>query len=266
MKFRTTQNILMLGIVAGSAFVVAGCGGGSSTLVSGPTNTVSGTSKQTSSAATTAVTVPATGGATQSITVGTGTVAAVIPSGTATPVVPGTQLAVVNSGSTLLTGSFTANTSVTVNGVSNSGVTVDSTGAISQNVALPIDPTSGSAYEFDLPVGTLQSRGLASKKTTFSGRFYITGTGIVSPFPTNVTGKIPNNGENAKGSTVTTTFGPGNNGRTVRLTVDYGNGFVLDQTQTIASNTVTFQNFATDASNIPATGVASITVAVGDLK
>ena len=265
-----------VGVLVVCAALLAGCDGGSSTTATtGPSNTVRGATTQGAATASTPITVPTAGGASQTVTVGGVSETAVVPSGAATNVAAGSPLAVVQSGSTLLAGSFAANAPLSVNGVSNSGVTTNADGSVVQNIALPIDAVNGTDYAFALPQGNVQTRALAAATartraltvhaTTFSGRFYSRGGVTISPLPTGVTGKIPNNGENASGSQVTATFGAGNDGRTARLTVNYGNGFVLDQTQTIKGGLVTFQNFATDASNVPISGVASLALAVGPL-
>ncbi len=246
------------------AALLTGCSSGSSTTpTSGPSNSVTGKTTQSSATATSLVTVPQAGGTTQTLTVSGQQITAVVPSGAA-DVSVGAPLAVVQRGSAPLSGSYPPGASITVNGVANSGLTIDSTGAIAQNAALPVDPTVGTDYTLALPAGDLQTRALTVQKTNFSGRYYVRNGVLVSPFPISITGKIPNNGENAAGSKVTATFGTGNNGRAAHLTIDYGNGFVLDQTQIIASNQVTFQNFSPDASNVPAGGVASLTFAVGN--
>ena len=83
--------------------------------------------------------------------------------------------------------------------------------------------------------------------------------------PIAVVGRIPGNGENAVGSVVTATFGPYNNGRSATLTVDYGNGFSLHQSTTISNNIAAFNNLQQDSSNVPATGVETVSFAIGDL-
>ena len=245
------------------ASLLTGCSSGSSTTPTGPSNSVTGKTAQAAGTSSAPITVPATGGVTQNVTVNGQQVSAVVPSGAAS-VSAGAPLAVVTSGSAPLSGAYLAGSSITVNGVANSGLTINSTGAISQNAALPVDPVSGTDYTLSLPTGSLQTRALTVQKTSFSGRYYVRNGVLVSPFPTNITGAIPNNGENASGSKVTATFSAGNDGRAAHLTIDYGNGFVLDQTQLIASSQVTFQNFTADASNVPANGVASLTFAVGN--
>ncbi len=244
------------------AGVLAGCSSGSSTTPVSTSNTVTGKTAQAAATSTSLISVPPTGGTTQTIAVNGQQVTAVVPSGSAS-VGAGAPLAVVMSGSAPLSGVYPSGAAIAVNGVSNSGLTIDATGAIVQNAALPVDPVQGTDYTIALPQSSLQTRALTIQTTNFSGRFYVRNGVLVSPFPTNITGKIPNNGENAVGSKVTATFGAGNDGRAAHLTINYGNGFVLDQTQFIASSQVTFQNFSTDASNIPANGVASLTFAVG---
>ncbi|HEX2998653.1 MAG TPA: hypothetical protein VHR86_00160, partial [Armatimonadota bacterium] len=81
--------------------------------------------------------------------------------------------------------------------------------------------------------------------------------------PTHFEGTIPNNGENAAGSQVTVQFGAGNNGRQCTLRVVYGNGFVLQQTQTVQNSSATFANLSWDSSNVPNDGVELVSFAVG---
>jgi hypothetical protein len=264
MKTLTTHAPrLSAGILIVCSALLAGCSSGTSSVATGPTNTVRGLTTQDSATASAPITVPTSGGVTQTLKVGGASETVVVPSGVAASVPAGATLAVVQSGSTLLSGAYTGGAPISINGVSDSGLTVNIGGGITQNVALPIDAAQGTDYAIGLPQGDVQTRALTIGKTTFSGRFYVRNGAIVSPLPLGVNGKIPNNGENAAGSQVTATFGAGNDGRTAHLTVDYGNGFVLDQTQTIKSSKAAFQNFATDASSVPANGISTLSLVVG---
>lgn len=172
-------------------------------------------------------------------------------------IAPGTTFAVIPAGKPLVNGSFPQNTPVTINGTTNSGVTLNSDGTLSTNVALPIDP-AGTDYSVRLPKLTISGRVLNVGAFEVEGKMY-PGKSII---PTKFDGIIPNNGENAVGARVTAEFTPQNDGRDVTLRIEYGNGFVLEQTRTIVGGKVTFQNLSTDAVSVPDGGVSLVKITV----
>ena len=147
----------------------------------------------------------------------------------------------------------------------NTGITVNTAGVLNQRVAVPVDPVAGTAYAIGFPQGNVETRELTVGGVIFEGRIYFTGGNFISPIPIELKGFLPKNGENAVSSFMSVRWGPGNNGRSARLRVTYGNGFVLDQTQTIAASKALFANFSTDSSNVPATGVQLVEFLIGDL-
>ena len=246
--------------------VMAGCAGTSSAPVEPLIPIAGGLPAQTNGTTAAAIPAPGAGGTNTNIVVNGVATPVVIPNGAgAAPA--GSNLGVLPLGSQPLTGAFTDNDPVGFNGAANSGVSVNAAGAIKNAVALPVDGgAAGTSYTIDLPTGNLVGKGLTIKKVTFKGAFYVNfgpPVSIVSPIPTNITGSLPNNGQNAAGSAVTCTWGAGNNGRTATLTVVYGNGFVLNKTKTILGGTATFNDFNVDASNVPNGGVNEVKFEIG---
>lgn len=146
------------------------------------------------------------------------------------------------------------------------GAVINSQGVLQTDVAIPLTGgAAGTLFALALPINSVQTRALDIASVTFEGKAYITGGNIISPVPTSIDGTIPNNGENAQGADVTTTFGTGNNGRTANLRIEYGNGFVLNQTQTITNLSARFRNIQADAQNVPSNGVSLVAFTIGDL-
>ncbi len=265
--------------------LLTGCGGGASVTQPTSSGRVHFTGSTTvSTTSTSPVTVPASGGSVVSTgDAGTGGTA-VIPSGAVsgnTTLPLGTQLAIIPMGSGFA-GSFSPGSALRVNGVSDSGVGVSDSGFTTVNTALPVtDGTNGTpdgtSYTLVYPNGTINTTpksgtalhkfSLTIQNIVFTGKFYIRTNPlrVISPTAINITGRLPNNGQNAAGSVVTAFFGPGNNGRSATLTVDYGNGFSLYQTKTITNNLAGFNNLQQDSSNVPGTGVQTVSFAIGDL-
>lgn len=246
---------------------MSGCGGSGSAKPSFPTGTLnfSGAST-TEDTSTSAATVPATGGTT--ITTAGG-LTAVIPSGVApagTTYPAGTEFAIIPMG-VGFSGSVPSGSQLTINGVASSGALVGSNGLLVVNVALPVT-AEGIQYSITFPDATLSTtKSLTVAEITFTGKFYLltNPVRIVSPVPTNMTGTLPNNGQNAAGSQVVTSFGSGNDGRSTQLKVDYGTGFLLNQNKTIASSRATFSDFFFDSQNVPNNGVRLVAFNVGNL-
>ncbi len=275
---------LFAGLVA-----TAGCGGGGGEGSLGASGQLRGTTTQSNATAPNVATVvPVAGGqaltlqVTNPVTGAVTTQTVVIPS---TPIfanVPANSpLAIINQGSTLLSGTFSGGVGIggdlaSANAsISTSGITLSNAGALLQNLAIPIDPVAGTRIVLTLPQGNVNTRALTIGSTVFSGKVYITTTGgvvtIINPIPTNQTGTIPNDGENAGGSSEYVTWGPGNQGRSATLDVVYGNGFTLHQARQIQPDpnnggvlAATFSNLSVDTSNVPAGGVTSVTFTVGD--
>lgn len=247
-------------ILAAFAVVAAGCGGGGSNPVPSANGGVNfeGTPAVGASASEDAV-IPATGGTT--VTTSEGEV--VVPSGSGAAVTTDTDLVILPAGLGFL-GSFSADSTLRVNGVANSGVGLGSDGLTDQVVGLPAT-AAGTSYTLAFPGGTLDtSRALTVGEFTFSGKFYF-GGGILSiPVPYALSGTLPQNGQNAVGAAINATF-LGCNGRSATLTVTYGNGFVLQQTHVITNNQALFSNMTTDSSSVPAGGVQEVRLVVGDL-
>jgi len=256
-------------IAALAAIVAAvGCAGEGTAHI--PSGTLNFTGAETITGTSTApATVPATGGTT--VTTDAGGSATIpsgaVPAGTTLPA--GTVFGIVPSGTGFL-GAISPGALVTVNGTANSGGTVNSNGLLGVNLALPVAPgDAGTHYDLSLPAEVLNtSRVLHVGQIIFSGNFYIrlNPVRVVSPVPIDLRGQLPNDGENAFGSFISATWGPGNSGRTATLFIDYGNGFTLHQTQVInARGQAIFRNFVPDSSNIPATGVALVSFTIGNL-
>jgi len=277
-----------------TALALSGCGGSASVTqptASGKLGFAGSSTVTTTSSGST--TVPASGGTivgtSDSGTGGT----AVIPSGAVPPntVLPaGTQLAVIPLG-TGFPGTFAADGAMGVNGNLNSGVGVSGSGVTTVNAALPVtDGTNGTPdgtfYTLTFPGGDLSTTprtkrstapatGVATpevltiQNTVFTGQFYVRivsgRPAVISPVPIYISGRIPNNGQNASGATVACQFGPGNIGRSATLTIDYGNGFQLRQTRTISNNSVGFSDIQRDSSNVPVTGVQLLQFDIGPL-
>jgi hypothetical protein len=265
-----------------AVFISVGCGGTSVPKGNNASGLVkySGTTTTTGNLTSNA-TVPATGGTTVQTTADGIPDPATIPSGAlpaGSTVSPADTLAIIPLG-TGFPGTFSSGLQLSVNGVSDSGIGVSSTGATQQNMALPVSPgAAGTLYTLSYPGGDLKTTPaigqvnpfvLTIHSTVFTGKFYVLINGgraqVISPVPIDLAGRIPNNGQNAVGSVVKASFGPGNNGRTATLTVDYGTGFALNQTRTITGNAVTFSNLKQDTSNVPTTGIAVLSLKVGDL-
>ena len=266
--------------------LVAGCAGNASS--SQPTasgNLNFGGASTVSTTSTSNTTVPSSGGTSVSTSdSGTGNTA-IVPSGAVAPnttIPSGTQFAVIPAG-VGFTGTFDSGLMIGVNGTTNSGVGVSHSGSTATNIALPLtNGANGTSYALTFPGGTLSTALKASvgltkvtpdvltiQATSFTGKFYVLIQNgkpvIVSPVPAAITGRIPNNGQNAVGSVVTAAFGPGNIGRSATLAIDYGTGFVLRQTKKIANNSVTFADFQQDGSNVPSSGVKLVAFTIGDL-
>lgn len=255
-----------LGVAAFAAiFVMTGCGGNGTThLPSGRANYVGSATVATTT--TESATVPATGGATVTTEAGTAVVpSGVAPAGTTYP--SGTPMALIpiNTG---FRGSVPAGSQVTVNGVADSGGTVQTNGLLGVNLVLPVTE-AGTSYTLRYPASTLDtSRVLNVQEMIFKGTFYLrtSPVRVISPVPFDIVGSLPNNGENAFGSFMNVTWGAGNVGRKATLFIDYGNGFSIQQTQTIdANNYAAFKNLFIDPSKVPNTGVKTVSFTVGDL-
>ncbi|MCX6379262.1 MAG: hypothetical protein NT023_07250 [Armatimonadetes bacterium] len=275
---------LFAGLIA-----TAGCGGGGGEGALGASGQLRGTTAQSSASAPNVVTVvPVAGGQALTLQVKDAVTGAVT---TQTVVIPSTPvfanvpanspLAVINLGSTLLGGTFTGGVGISgdlassIASISTSGISLSNIGSLLQNLALPIDPVAGTRLTITLPQGNVKTRDLTVKNTSVTGRFYVDNSGgsitIVSPIPTSINGVIPNNGENAAGAFQTCIFGPGNLGRSATLDIVYGNGFELHQSRNIQPDsangnalTAKFTNLTLDTSNVPAGGVDSISLTIGD--
>lgn len=264
------KNVLKsrLFILAALAMVAVGCSGSGSNPVIAANGGVNfeGAEAEPGSVTSDAV-VPATGGTSVATTEGE----VVIPSGSApagSTVSTSDTLAILPAGVGLL-GAFNANSTLTVNGVANSGASVGSDGLSDTALGFPVS-TEGTPYTLSFPAGTLDTtRGLTVGQFVFSGKWYVffEPLSFSIPIPTGLTGTIPNNGQNAVGANVVATFLPGCNGRTATLRIVYGGGtgFVLEQTKTIANNRVQFSNLTQDTVNVPNSGVSSVALSVGDL-
>ncbi|AIE86154.1 hypothetical protein OP10G_2786 [Fimbriimonas ginsengisoli Gsoil 348] len=183
-----------------------------------------------------------------------------------TNITPADTLAIIPINTGFL-GAVPAGSQLIVNGTANSGAFVNTNGLLAQSVGLPVTE-AGTDYTLEFPDADLNTnRVLTVHHTIFSGKFYLqlNPLRIISPVPVDLVGRIPNNGQNAAGSVVTALFGPGNNGRSARLFIDYGNGFALDKTVTIANNRAVFANIQHDNSNVPVTGVETLAFIIGDL-
>jgi len=251
-----------------AAVVIAvGCGGeGTAHLPSGVVNfngseTILGQS-------TTNVVVPPTGGTEITVTGVSGTT--IIPSGVEdSTVTTDDHLAIIPAGTGFL-GVITAGQTITVNGVTASGATVNNNGLLGVNIALPVTPgDAGTFYDLVCPAQALNtSRVLHVGNVEFRGTFYVkfSPLRLISPVPIDLKGSLPNDGENAFGSFMNVWWNPNNAGRQATLFIDYGNGFTLQQTRTIDSTGyAAFRNFVPDPSNVPTTGVQLVRFTVGPL-
>lgn len=180
------------------------------------------------------------------VTLDAGTIMLVIPKGT----------------KSIVKGTFPADAKVSINR-HGTNIGVNQNGVLAHDIVLPWDLVNGSGYTFSVPGGVITGRALNVGAVEFSGIWYYNGGAVISPLPTHFEGTIPNNGENAAGSQVTVQFGAGNNGRPCTLRVVYGNGFMLQQTQTIQNRSATFADLTTDTVNVPNEGVELVSFAVG---
>lgn len=262
------KRAIYFSIVSLSAVLVAaGCGGGGGVqLHTPPVGNVNFSSGAAIPDTVTADAVmPATGGVIVH-TADNGDVlipSVAVPAGTV--IHAGDPLTVIPAG-TGFVGSFAPGTQVEVNGESNSGAMLGSDGLLDQKIGFP-STDAGMQESMSFPGGDLTTRSLTVQRFEFAGRFYVQRSPfrIVSPVPIALVGALPNNGENAAGSTVTAAFGPGNNGRTATLFIDYGTGFTLQKTVTIENNRCVFANIQTDQQNVPPTGVQLVRLSIGDL-
>jgi hypothetical protein len=255
-------------LAAFAVLAAAGCGGDGNNPTPSANGAINFSGAEAAAATSNeSVNVPATGGAEVSTTIGD----AIIPSGAPTnegTVSAGETLATFPAGVGLL-GNFAAGSTLRVNGVTNSGAQLGADGLSDQALAFPVS-TEGTPYTLAFPAGTLDTtRALSVGEFVFSGKWYVSFEPLrfSIPVPTGLSGTIPNNGQNAKGADVVATFLPGCNGRTATLRIVYGGGtgFVLEQTRTIANNSVRFTNFQEDSVNVPNSGVSSVSLTVGDL-
>jgi hypothetical protein len=253
-------NPLVRLFVLGAVAAAFGCGGSSDriTPAGGAVNFAGGAA--TLSQPTETKTVPGQGGTFVATAQGN----VIVPSGVTDPTVtPNTFLAVLPAGFGFR-GAFTPGADLVVNGVTNSGARVGIDGLLDHPVGLPVTE-AGVPYTLSFPDGTLDTRALTVANFVFEGTFYLRTNQVISPVPISLTGSIPNNGENAVGAHISATFSAGNNGRSATLTIDYGTGFVLQQTKTIANNAVSFSDLSMDTQNVPNTGVQTIKLAIGNL-
>lgn len=248
------------------AVILTGCdsgstgGGGASGILTGSVNVQTGNTAA-------AATIPANGGAPATVNGVSGTIpSGFLPTGTTVPA--GTPAAVIAQGSlpikegfpvgsTLGVGSSVANVNF------NSGVGLGPQGEVTGNVVVPVTNPAGTSVVIALPQGNVITRDLGIQSVIFSGDLVFQGGIIIIPVPLSINGVIPNNGENAVGSHVTCTWGPGNNGRSATLNVQYGNGFSLHQSRVITNLTASFTDLTTDSSDVPAGGVQTVAFAVG---
>jgi len=265
MKF----NSLLLGFASLAILGGAGCAGSGAVKPSFATGNLNFSgAEQTTDTSTAPATVPATGGTT--ITTAGG-VTAVIPSGSVpggTTLPAGTIFVIIPAG-VGFAGTTPAGGQLVINSVTNSGALVGLNGLLSVNVAIPVTPgPDGTLYSISFPNASLStSRALTVQNIEFTGKFYILANPlrVVSPVPVGLEGSLPNNGQNAAGSNVLATFASGNNGRSANLFVDYGTGFKLNQTRSVASLQTRFTNLRFDSQNVPQNGVRLVRFIVGDL-
>lgn len=245
---------------------ITGCGGGKNAI---PANSGGGFSFTGAEASlgysSTSAVVPVTGGA--SITASGYSGTTIVPSGVlpaGTTLGTDTPYAIIPAGIGFA-GTILSGQGVTVNGVTTSGATVGSNGLLLQNVAIPVTE-AGTPVTMTFPAQDVTlSRVLTIREISFAGSFYLlrNPVRIISPVPSDITGRIPNNGENAAGNSLTATWGAGNSGRTATLDIDYGTGFKLHQERVITNNKATFSNLTQDASNVPSSGIKSIKLSIG---
>ncbi|MBI3947192.1 MAG: hypothetical protein HY321_14800 [Armatimonadetes bacterium] len=128
--------------------------------------------------------VPATGGTTLSaVSVpvpggGTTTLSnVVVPSvGTAGQTVTlsaNTPLAIIRGDDPVVVGTFTQGAPVTINGQRNSGVTLNANGTLSSDIALPVNPITGTLYRIELPPGEYSVATRASRQAPTTGRILV---------------------------------------------------------------------------------------------
>lgn len=267
---------VIIGLSALAALALSGCGGSGSftppTLPGGTLNFQSGPA--TTSTITGSVVVPSTGGVTLTTSGGQ---SVVVPSGVtyngSSTIPPNTNYVIIPAGTGYLNvaGSIPVGTEVSIDGVANSGITVGPTGLTTVAIAIPVPVGStGVPVQIGFPNATLDtSRSLSIQKMLFSGRLYILISGssleVISPLPYVIIGVLPNNGQNAGGTTVNTKYGPGNNGRATTLFVDFGTGYTESKSVTIEKSAAFYEAVALDPQNVPATGVETVAFSVGDL-
>lgn len=159
-----------------------------------------------------------------------------------------------------------------------SGITVNADGSIAVNIAIPLNEPAAAAGSraatpvvLLLPQGNVKTRDLTFQNFVVNGATYVVrnadgSTSIISPFPSNITGTIPQNGENTDGANIVATYGTGNTGRQTSLDLVYDSSHSSSTGAPIVSAaalTATYKGFGTNT--IPANGVTSITINVGPL-
>lgn len=255
--------------VLAGALLLTGCESGSGGITPASGRLIGNIVTASSTAPAAGILVPGTGGATANVTVGGVLQSVTIPSGVGGNVPAGTDLAVILLQSVPLRGTFAPGAQIGVGPnllgvVTNSGIALNTDGTLPSAFALPILNAAGTPVAIVLPISNIQTRVLTIQTVSFVGKVYVVGGNIINPIPATIDGTIPNNGENAVGSAVTCTWGPGNNGRTAALKVVYGNGFQLNQQQTIAGNAALFNNLTPDTSDVPQNGVQEVSFTIGD--
>lgn len=283
-------------VIFASILSLNGCSSGSSGNGAPPTGGISGGLKTAKGTATETKTLGAAGTSTpvqvtftDPTTGVTSTKTVQVISGTTsgTTVTPDTPLLVIPAGTKPIALANTTTVKVAVANdlaaaqavlaAGNSAITVNPDGSIAVDIAIPLNqpdaaPGSRAATPVTLllPQGNVNTtRELTFQSFAVNGTTYVLRNGdgtvtIVSPFPTNIGGTIPQNGQNTAGSSIVATYGAGNAGRETSLVVQYDASNASNTGATIQSNLTATYN-GRGKNTVSSTGVQSITINVGPL-
>jgi hypothetical protein len=275
---------VIVGLGAVAALVLSpGCGGSGSYTPSFNTGQINfqGAVGATETVST-SVTVPASGGFTTITSNGTTVVipSGAVPAGTVLPA--GTKYQVYPAGIGF-PGTLPSGSQLEVNNNDNSGIAISTTGFTETAFALP-SLGGGTSYELGFLAGTYSTgRAITVGKLKVLGVLKgsdKSGGQLQDFIPGAISGNLPNNGQNAGGSTCTAIFADAFgvfDGVQSQLVIVYDSTFTLRQTQTVSAagvhtisgvkgpvDTVTFTDFINDTQSVPAGGVTEVDLNVLD--
>lgn len=233
-------------------YVLVGCGGASD-VVQQPTGSISVTERLGSKSITPTGVVNGVvsyteGGVTKSLLLST-------PFTSYLPTAGPVNVAVVESGSQLLRGNYSRTKMMFINPIAPSsqifdtsdvvGRIIDASGQLLQDIGLVADqPFIFVVGPVDLEVASSVGGGstatFSNVKYHISGKPMLVSGRVVAPFPTSISGKLPQPGQVLGVSAITMTFDSAYNGHLVSLLLGINRSIVLKQERAIANGTVTF--------------------------